>query len=883
MSHEPESPRPDPRSPRQIRDDVDEEIRFHLEMRAAALEAEGMDPAAAREEALRRFGDREATRREAIGSDLRLERSAQRREYLGEVAQDLAHGIRQLRTRPGFAIAAVLTLAVGIGASTAIFGAADHVLLRALPYRDVGRVMTVWESDRASNETRRQASPGNLLAWKERCTSFESMGLVEPTGFEFTGQGPPEPVAAWYASDGYFGALGVTPRIGRLFQPEEYREGGAQVVLISYGLWQRRFASDPSVVGRTVELDHQAATIVGVLPPDLEYPKSKDLWAPKRFRADEPMDHRSSYMDAVARLRPGVSVAAARADLARVAKQLAAELPQTNANLGAELVPIEDQVLGRVRPALLALLGAVGLMLLIACANIAGLLLARGAEREREFAVRAALGASSARLTRQLLTESLILAVLGGTLGWGIAWFGTKALVALAPWLPRVSSVALDGRVLMFSLGLTLASAILFGLAPALRFARPELARSMTSGARAAGGRSQTGLRGGLVMAEISLALVLLAGAGLLIRSFTALLANDVGFVTEHRLSLQMFLWDRNPTEEQRHQRADQIIERFRAVQGVEDVGVVTALPFHPSQIDAQGSLSIEGRAVPGQSEEQVYTTIASPAYFRVMGIPLLAGRPFGDHDRKDAPRVALISRALARRCFPDTDPIGKRVTIGVMGAPVAREIVGVVGDVRPTSLDSEPRAELFIPFDQSPNGSLTFVVRASREPRVLIPLLRRMVWEIDPQQSVYYAAATDDLVAGTLAERRFILLLFGVFAAFAIGLAGIGVYGLISVTTGQRTQEFGVRVALGARPRDIVRLILGEGMRLIVPGLVFGLLGAFFLTRFLSGMLYGVRPADPATLAQVTVVMLAIAILGAFVPALRAAGTEPNRALRSE
>jgi len=675
MRSDPQPTRAERRSSRQIREDVNEELHFHLEMRAKELEAEGMDPAAARAEALRRFGDLDAARRQCFESDRGRERSLVRKEYLDEMAQDLSHGVRQLRARPLFTLAAVLTLAIGIGATTAIFGAADHVLFHPLPYRDVERVMTLWESDRATSETKKEVSPGNYLEWQKRSTSFEAMGLAEPTGYDLTGDRMPEPVSAWRVSEGYFEALGVSPILGRTFQPDAYRPGGPQVILISHGFWQRRFASDPAVVGRTIEIDGQPATIVGVLPADLEYPQRKDLWAPKHFRPDELADRRSSYMSVVARLKPGRSMAAAQAELDRVTAQLAAEFPRTNATLGIHVVPLEEQVLGPVRPALLVLLGAVVLMLLIACANIAGLLLARGAEREREFAVRSALGANHSRLTRQLLTESVLLAGIGGAFGIALAWWGTETLVALSPpWLPRVSSVALDGRVLGFGLAVTLASSLLFGLVPALRFSRPELVGSLGSGGRSTPTLARARLRAGLVVTEIALGLVLLVGAGLLVRSFGELLANDVGFAADHRASVQLFLWDGNPAPAQRIQRVEEITARFRALPGVEEVGLTTALPFHPSQIDAQGSLVIEGRPARGdERESQVFTTVASAEYFRVMGVPLRRGRAFGPRDRGETPRVALVNEALARRCFPGEDPIGKRVTIGVMSAPESR------------------------------------------------------------------------------------------------------------------------------------------------------------------------------------------------------------------
>jgi predicted permease len=873
------------RSARQIQDDVDEELRFHLELRAAELEAAGLDPAAAREEAARRFGDVMETQRACVASDRERERTLRRREYVAELVQDLAHGLRQLRARPLFALATIVTLALGIGATTAIFGAADHVLFRPLPYRAIDRVVTLWELDRSGSASKRPVSPGNFVNWADRTTSFAAIGLAEPSGSDLTGDGPPEPVASWRVTRGFFAALGVTPLLGRAFLAEEFEARAAPAVLISYGLWQRRFAANPAIVGRTIDVDGAKATVVGVLPRDLEYPGRKDLWVPKRFRPDELSDRRSSYMYAVARLRPGVSLVQARADLARVAGQLAQEFPRTNALLGVQALPLEEQVLGRVRPAFLILLGAVILLLLIGCANVAGLQLARGAARETELALRSALGAPRERLVRQLLTESLLLAGLGGLAGIALAWFGTQALVALGPpRLPRLDSIAIDARVLGFALGATLASALMFGLFPALRFSRPELLPALGSGGRSSAGKTRTRLRNGLVVAEIALALVLLTGAGLLMRSFFELTANDVGFESRGRVSLQLFLWDRNPQPAQRLQRVDELSARFLTVPGVEAVGLVSAMPFHPSQIDAHNALTIEGRpTLDTEAEAQVYTTVASPEYFRIMVVPLLQGRPFAASDRMDAPRVALINRALARRFFPGEDPVGKRVSVGVMSAPETREIIGVVGDVRPTTLDSDPRPELFIPYAQSATGSVTFVIRTQGDPAAQVPVLRKKLWEIDPEQSIYHAATVQSLISNTLVERRFNLVLLAVFSLIALVLAGIGIFSLISFTTGQRTHEIGVRIALGARPRDIAGMILRDGLKLIGPGVALGIGGALALTRVLAQMLYNVRPTDPATFAEVGVLMGLVAMVGAMIPAARAALTDPMRALRQE
>ncbi|MGH7476431.1 MAG: ABC transporter permease, partial [Longimicrobiales bacterium] len=465
------------RGRRRIRAEVEDEIRFHLERRAAELELQGLSRDAAWEEAMRRFGDVEATRSSLMMSNQRREARLRRRDWLGDLRQDVVFGVRQLVRRPVFTVVAALTLAVGIGANTAIFSAADHVLLRPLPYAEVERVVTLWETDSETGARKREVSPGNFLSWRERSSSFSAVGLVEPYSFDVTGaDGPPEAVRSWLVTAEFFEALGVRPVLGRGFPPESFERGGPRAVMISYGFWQRRFAADPGVIGRAIQLDDAPATVVGVLPPALAYPEATDLWMPKVFRPGETEERSSSYMLAVGRLAPGVSVAQAQADLDRVAAQLATEYPRTNATQGVNVVPLETQILGEIGPPLLMLLAAVGFVLLIACANVAGLLLARGAERERELAVRAALGAGQRRLTRQLVTESLVLAGAGGALGIALGWAGVRALTALAPPdLPRLDAIAIDLRVLAFAIGATALTAMLFGLAPAVRFSRPEL------------------------------------------------------------------------------------------------------------------------------------------------------------------------------------------------------------------------------------------------------------------------------------------------------------------------------------------------------------------------------------------------------------------------
>ena len=875
------------RTPRQIKSEVEEEIRFHLELRIAELVRQGLSPAEAREEAVRMFGDVERTERAMSAADQRRERRDRRREYLREVLQDLKHAQRQLRRRPGFALVTVLTLALGIGATTAVFSAADHVILRPLPYVEADRVVALWEIDTRTGQTRKEISPGNYLDWRERTRSFESMALIEPWGFDLSiGDDPPEAIRAWAVTEGFFETIGARPILGRGFLPEEHAPNAPQVVVISQGLWQRRFGSDPGIVGQAIRLDFEPATVVGIAPAFLQYPDRREIWNPKRWYRNEAADRRSSYMMAVGRLRSDVTMEQARAELDAVANQLADEYPATNTSIRINAVPLDEQILGSARPALFVLLIAVVFVLLIACANVASLMLARATERERELAVRAALGAGRSRLLRQLITESVLIAAAAGTAGIAFAYLGVRILIALSPPdLPRVDTITLDGRILLFALALTALTALLFGLAPALRASRVDLLTPLRAGGRSIfGSRERNLLRRALVGAEVALALMLLIGAGLLGRSLRMLIDNDVGFATENRASLQVFLWDLNPTAEQRLQRIEAIREALLASPAVDKVAVVTALPFHPSAIDPLSNLVVEGRAPPPPGEEQrVYATIASPEYFELMGIPLRAGRPFTAADRADAPRVALVSETLARRYFPGEDPIGKVVRVGVMAAPRTWEIVGVVGDVRPRALDSDPRAELFVPLAQTANGSVTFVVKTRDDPAPMMPALRAALWSAAPNQSIYHEATVKNLIASTLVERRFHLVLLRAFSFLALVVATAGIYGLIGYSMSQRTNEISVRMAMGARAQQIVRMVVTDGLKLAVPGVVLGLCGAMILTRFIATMLYEVRPTEPVVYVQIVGLVLIVAAIAAFIPARRAASIDPARALREE
>ncbi len=799
--------------------------------------------------------------------------------------QDIRYGARMLLKHPGFTLIAVLTLALGIGANTAIFSVVNAVLIRALPYRDADRIVTLWQRNNQSGAKENGASPANFFDWQNRSQAFTEMSAAEPYSLNLTGQDEPEAFRAWLVTAGFFQILGVGALHGRTFAQEEYQAGNERVVIISYGLWRRRFGADPNLIGQTLRLNGQQYTVLGVMPPEFQFPTGREMWAPRIATERDKVIRGSGYLPVIGRLKPGVTLAQAQQEMDGVAAQLGQEHPQANRELGVAVVPLPEQLTGQVRPALLVLFGAVGMLLLIACANVASLLLARAAEREREFAVRAALGARRGRLARQLLTESLLLALLGGLAGILLAGWASSAILSLSLGdLPRAGEVRIDGRVLAFAVAISVLTALIFGLAPALRFSRPDLNRSLKEGGRGATGFVRQRLRQALAVSEIALALVLLVGAGLLVRSFARLLQVNPGFSTDKALALEVHIWGVARTPEQRAAFFEQTLDRIAALPGVRAAGAVTALPFHDNAIDPAVTFTIEGRPspLPGQ-EPTAYLTVASADYFNVLGIPLRRGRFFSRFDRQGAAPVALISETLARRYWPAEDPVGRKITARLFGQPINCEIIGVVGDLLHTGLDSDPRPELFRPHLQSPYGSMTYVVGAATDPLTLLPAVKQEIWAVNKNLPFASTATVEQLVSRTLDARRFTLALLGSFAALALLLAGVGLYGLISFTTRQRTHEIGVRMALGARARDITRLVVREGLLLTLSGVAIGGAGAWALTRLMQTLLFGVSATDPLTFVVVALLLSMVALLACWIPARRATKVDPMVALRIE
>ncbi|MEJ7809327.1 MAG: ABC transporter permease [Gemmatimonadaceae bacterium] len=860
--------------------ELDDEIRFHIEREAEERVRRGASPGDARRDALRAFGGVERHKDDC--------RDARGVRPLEELAQDLKYGVRALRKNPGFTTVVVLTLALGVGANTAVFSVVNGVLLRPLPYREPEQIVTLWQHNRTSGETRDDVSPANFLDWRERVRSYDGVAMIEPYGLDLLGPDGPESIRTWLVSDGFFSILGTPPQLGRPFRPEEFTAGHDHVVVMSDGMWRRRFGADPGIIGRTITLDQVPWTVIGVMPPEFKFPAGRELWAPRVFTEDDVRQRGPAYFNVIARLKPGLAPGAAQAELSGVAAQLAREYPRTNAHVGATVVPLPEQLLGRVRKALLVLLGAVGFVLLIACANVANLSLARAVQREREFAIRAALGAGRGRVVRQLAAESVLVAALGGAAGVLLAYWGVKGIRAFSPAnLPRMDELHLDARVLGFALAASLATALVFGLAPALYAARPNLHEGLRAGTRGAtSGLARQALRGALAVGEIALAMVLLVGAGLLARSFASLLQVDRGYRSDHVLAVTVHVWQFAETPAARAGYVRDAVERLAALPGVRAAGMTSSLPLAEAIGAVRAPLTIEGRPAPAPDAVPIaHTTAVTPGYFAALGIALRRGRMLARSDDASAPPVALINETMARRFWPDEDPIGKKIVVPIhyAGKPVSREIVGVVADVRHAGLAEEPRPSVFLAHAQAPTGAITFAVRTAGDPLLALARVRETIRAPMPALPVSSATTLDTLLADSLRERRFHLLLLGTFSLLALALAGVGVYGIMSHATSERTREIGVRMALGARGADVLSLVMRQGGRLALVGVAAGLAGAAALTGLLRGMLYNVTPLDAVTFAGVAALVLVTAALACYVPARRATRVDPLRALRAE
>jgi putative ABC transport system permease protein len=797
--------------------------------------------------------------------------------------QDLRFAVRMMRKRPGFTAVVVLTLALGIGANTAIFSVVNAVLLKSLPYRNADRLVWVAGNIRGGT-SRASVSPPDYLDYRAQNTVFEEFATSTSVPFpvNLTGAGEPERLTGSLVTANYFRAFGVEPALGRVFDAEEERAAPAPVAVLSDGFWKRRLGGDPSVVGKTLTLDGKAVTVVGVAPPSFQYPAGTELWLPLDFDQPDMKIRPAHFLRPIGLLKPGVTIEQARAETDLIAGRLEEQYPDSNKGWSLTLVPLQEQVVGGVRTSLWVLLGAVGFVLLIACANVSNLTLARAAGRHRELALRTALGASRWRVVRQQLTESLLLGVAGGGLGLLLAVWGVDALTALgAGDIPRTREIGVDGRVLAFTAALSVLTGLAFGLLPALRASRPNLNEVLKDAGRGTSGPRRGRVRAALVVSEIALALTLLVGAGLLVKSFVGLLRVNPGFDPAHVLTLRIDLARaRYAKPGQAAAFFGELQRRVAALPGVEAAGMVSELPLSGQPNDLY--FYVAGR--PPQTAEQKVTADfrrVNHDYFRAMRIPLLRGRTFTEQEVTSDAKVLVINETLAREFFPDEDPLGKRLVTG-MGAPEEFEIVGVVADVRHRSLEGDVYQMMYLPSLRV--GRTNLVVRTSSpDPLTLANAVRGEVAAIDRDQPVSAVMTMEEVVSGSVAQQRFRTLLLAAFAAVALLLAGVGIYGVISYSVTHRTHEIGIRMALGAGAADILKMVVGQGMALALAGVVVGLLAALALTRVLSSLLFGVTATDAVTFAAVSLLIAAVALLACLIPARRATKVDPMIALRYE
>ena len=812
--------------------------------------------------------------------------------------QDIKYAVRMLLKSPGFVAIAVLTLALGIGANTALFSIVNGVLLRPLPYPRPSELVVL--SEKTANFESSSISYPNFLDWQRSNSSFASMAAYRSDDFSITGSGEAERVRLGMISAGFFEILGVSPVRGRLFTTDEDRLGAAPVVLISAGLWQRKFGAAPDIIGKRITMNGVGYTVVGVVPATFQLESTnfgiKDVFVPIGENTDPLFHNRDVHegMRAIGRLKPGTNLAAAQADMDQIANNLALAYPDADKGAGISLVPLKKDIVGDVQPFLWVLLGAVGFVLLIACVNVANLQLARATTRAREFAIRAALGASQARVIRQLLTESVLLGLAGGALGLCVAAWGTQAALKVLPeTLPRAQDVGMDGRVLVFTLVASLVAGVLFGLAPALKISRPNLQETLKESGRGASGTRHRA-QGVFVVVEMAMALVLLIGAGLMIRSLLDLWNVNPGFnprgVLTFAVSLSPSLGTNAATSRNAIREMD---ERLRAIPGVEAVSSTGgALPMTG---DNEFPFWLGGEPKPtNQSDmKQSLFYLAEPEYLKAMGIPLHRGRFFTQDDNEHSPPVIVIDESFAREYFPNEDPIGKRINIGIINSEP--EIVGVVGHVKHWGLDMDGDAkhpilaQAYMPFMQIPDKFWTgppqseIVVRSKGLPAALVPAIRATIEKLNGENVIYETKPMEEIVADSLAARRFTMILLGVFAALALLLSSIGIYGVISYVVGQRTHEIGIRMALGAQRSHVLRLMLGEGMKMALVGVAIGIVAALGLTQLMTKMLFGVSATDPVTFCAVALVLAGVALTACYVPARRAMRVDPMVALRYE
>jgi len=868
---------------RRAGNDFSAEIQAHIALEAERLRADGLSQADAEAAARRAFGNPTAAEERYYESG--------RWMWWDQVSRDSQYALRMLRRSPAFTVAAVLTLALGIGANTAIFSVIDAALLRPLPYPQPDRLVMLY--GRGQSRENAELSPATYLDFHRQSRALDLAGYRQ-SPFNVTGQDRPERIAGAVVTPDFFGVLGVQAQLGRTLTPDLDRPGAARAVVLSYALWQRRYGGNADVLGRQIVLDGEPRTVVGVMPRFFQYPEESELWTAARFAVpehilrpnlDQSNIRDSHYFDTIGRLRPGFSLAQAQAEADTIARRLKQQYGSNEEADNAALVTLRDDLIGPARPALMILLGAVGLLLLIACANVANILLARGAARQKEIAVRSALGAGRARLVRQFLTESILLAAAGGVLGVALAYAGLRPLRALLPeGMLGSAALKLDPRVLAFTTLVSLASGILFGLFPALHLSGARALDGMLKeqGRGSSGGMRAHRARSALVAIEVALAAVLLVGAGLLIRSFSRLLAVSEGFQAERVLSLRLSLPEaRYPGTADRARFVTRTLESIAALPGVGSAAVVSRLPLNPG--NSTRSVDIKGRTSTPDDPAPDYL-VTSPDYFRAMGIRLLRGRAFTERDDASAPPVVLVNQSMARVFWPGRNPVGDFVMVGGCGNENDWcQVVGVVEDVHQHNLDQTPRPAVYVPYARDPWPFMVFVVRTSTEPAAAASAVQSAIHSIDRDQPLYGVRSMEEVVSASRSPRRVRMLLLSLFAALALALACVGIYGVMAYLVAQRAHEIGIRMALGADRKDVLGLIVGQGLKLSLAGVAAGLLLAAGLSRFLSTVLYGVGTTDAPTFVGVAALLIALAAAASYLPAWRASRVDPVTALRAE